>query len=172
MIGRPIPTINGVFELHENIRRTMDNQLQQERTATPSSPGHVFLGMIADEIDDFFLRLDQLAMFDLLATTEAHLRADFVNRVGEKRKDALSREFRKVAKQRCRRVRLDEDILASLEKYHPANKACIGEFKKALKLRNWLAHGRYWTPKFSRSYTKWVVRDNCNSLTGAVLSGP
>jgi hypothetical protein len=28
----------------------------------------------------------------------------------------------------------------------------IGELRSAFKFRNWLAHGRYWTPKLGRNY--------------------
>ncbi len=168
MNGYLIPTIDDVFQFHEKIHCTIDNQLQQEKVAASPQPGAVFFGMTSDEVDDFFRRLDQLAMFDLLSTTEAHLRADFQNRVQKKRKDALSREFRDAAKQRRGKVRLDEDILDSWKKHHPKHKACICEFKAALKLRHWLAHGRHWVPKLGRSYTKWVVRDICDTLAKAL----
>lgn len=172
MNGYLTPTIAAVFQFHEKIHRTIYNQLQQEKVAASPQPGAVFFGMTSEEVDDFFRRLDQLAMFDLLSTTEAHVRTDFQDRVQKKRKDALSREFRKAAKQRRGKVRLDEDILDSWKKHHPKNKACIREFKAALKLRHWLAHGRHWVPKLGRSYTKWVVRDICDTLAEAILPRP
>ena len=81
MNGYLTPTIDDVFQFHEKTHCTIDNQLQQEKVAAAPQPGAVFFGMTSDEVDDFFRRLDQLAMFDLLSTTEAHLRADFQNRV-------------------------------------------------------------------------------------------
>jgi hypothetical protein len=31
-------------------------------------------------------------------------------------------------------------------------KVVLSEYKSAMKYRHWLAHGRYWEPKFSKKY--------------------
>ena len=167
-----IPTIADVFQFHENIHRAIDSQLQQERAARSPQPDAIFFGMTPDEVGALFLRLDQLAMLDLLSTAEAYLRVDCQNRVRKRRKDALSRQFRSVAKHRPDKVRLAEDILDGWSKHHPGHKTCISEFKAALKLRNWLAHGRYWYPKLGKSYTRRVVCDICDNLVTAISSQP
>jgi hypothetical protein len=35
----------------------------------------------------------------------------------------------------------------------------VGDFRGALKLRHWLAHGRWWQPKLGRNYTPQIVFD-------------
>jgi hypothetical protein len=49
-------------------------------------------------------------------------------------------------------VSLEDDILGLWSQHHPTLKKRIGEFRGALKLRHWLAHGRYWIPKLGRKY--------------------
>lgn len=88
----------------------------------------------------------------LLTAIEAAFRIDYLNRVQDKRKDALSRHLRALYKRRAERASLEEDLLAGWVRYHPHLKAAIGEFKGALKFRNWIAHGRYWQPKLGRKY--------------------
>jgi hypothetical protein len=54
----------------------------------------------------------------------------------------------------------------------PETKSPAGDFKGALKLRNWLAHGRYWTPKLGRkSYSPGDVFDICEQLLMALSLG-
>ena len=71
-------------------------------------------------------------------------------------KDPVSREFRKTYKTQKGRgklkIRLAEDILDIWAAHFPTTKGRIGTFKGALKFRLWLAHGRYWIPKFGRKY--------------------
>ncbi len=50
----------------------------------------------------------------------------------------------------------------------PADKMVIGDFKAALKLRNWLAHGRYWEERFPRDYSPGDVYDICHALLRVV----
>jgi hypothetical protein len=165
-----LPTIADLFQLHEDIARAVANQLEREKMYSRPQSDAIFYGMTQGEIDNYFLRLDRLAMFDLLSTAEAHLRLDFNMRVDEKRKDALSRHFREVSKHRRDKIRLEEDILRGWGNYYPEFKSSISHFKSALKLRNWLAHGQCWVPKLGRSYTKYVVRDICDYLLNAVIS--
>jgi hypothetical protein len=78
-----------------------------------------FLGLTRREVEEFFDaqrgRLELLTMFELLATAEAILRIEFNARVTERKKDRLSRRFRELQKTRGERIRLDEDILASMK---------------------------------------------------------
>lgn len=61
----------------------------------------------------------------------------------------MSRRFREDHKQRGKKIRLDEDILGALKEAG----VTIGPFRGTLKLRDWLAHGRYWHPKLGRRYS-------------------
>ena len=104
-------------------------------------------------------------MLDLLSATEATLRVDFWNRVHNKEKDELSRRFRDLAKNFEERIALEEQLLDAWVAVSPDTKSPAGDFKGALKLRNWLAHGRYWTPKLARqSYSPGDVFDICERL--------
>jgi hypothetical protein len=124
--------------------------------------------------DDFAYQqseLDQLMMLGLLTATKASLRVDFVLRVRYRKKDALSREFRnadKATKHRIEKIRLEADILDAWRKHGGSarRKNAIGQFKGVLKLRHWLAHGRYWRPKLGRAlgFDPVQVFDICKEL--------
>lgn len=106
-------------------------------------------------------------MFELLATTEAILRIDFKARVAARRKDGLSRRFRKLHRERGDKIRLDEDILAAMkEQGVPAN--VVAAIRGTLKLRHWLAHGRHWHPKLGRGYAPGDVFDIAKALIGSI----
>lgn len=114
------------------------------------------LGMTDQEVTDYFedarSELDAAVSLLALAEAEAVLRTDFLSRVQKKAKDLVSRDFRNLYKSKGRGIRLDEDLLGTWEKRHVGCRAAVSEFRAALKLRHWLAHGRYWTPKLGRSY--------------------
>ena len=106
-------------------------------------------------------------MFELLATAEAILRIDFDRRTTMKWKDPLSRRFRQIRAERSERVRLDEDILEALgSEIQPAS--VVSEFKGALRLRHWLAHGRHWHPKLGHDYGPNDVFDISQKLIDAL----
>jgi hypothetical protein len=115
-----------------------------------------FFGMAKDEIIEYFSwqkeELDRLVSLNLIASAEASLRIDYLTRVYERRKDILSREFRNLYKQKGTRASLEDDILKTWKQQHPTSKSAIGHFIGTLNLRHWLAHGRYWIPKFGRQY--------------------
>lgn len=114
------------------------------------------LGMTEAELSQFFERhrveLDVAASLLVLAEAEAVLRTDFLARVERRGKD-VSRAFREIDKQYGKKVRLDEDLLGTWTDIVPAAGAAISAFRGALKLRHWLAHGRYWVPKLGQDYS-------------------
>jgi hypothetical protein len=120
----------------------------------------MLFGMNLAELDAYFENLldeaDKQACLFLIASAEAAIRVDFLERVYEKRKDRVSRAFRDIYKSRCEhdktRVRLDRDILETWASEITRAKTAVGTFKGALKFRHWLAHGRYWVPKLGRKY--------------------
>ena len=108
-------------------------------------------------------------MFELLAITEAILRIEFKARVEARKKDGLSRRFRKIQKASGDKVRLDEDILSAMKaEVMPAN--LVAAFRGALKLRHWLAHGRHWHPKLDRGYAPSDVFDISRTLIDSIPS--
>jgi len=114
------------------------------------------LGQPPSFIDDFFEKeiteLELTNTFRLLATTEAELRFDFAYRVRRKLKDPLSRYFRDLQGKYPRRIHIDKHIIESWQEAHPEHKRVFSEYRSALELRNWIAHGRAWTPKLGKKY--------------------
>jgi hypothetical protein len=132
-----------------------------------------FIGFTRREVDGFFDahrgQLELLTMFELLATTEAILRIEVRARVAARKKDGLSRRFRKLYKAKGDRIRLDEDILNAM-KEEGVSASVIAAFRGVLRLRHWLAHGRHWHPKLGRGYTPNDVFDVSRALIDSIPS--
>lgn len=127
-----------------------------------------FVGYTRADIDDHFKdanqELENTTCLSLLSAVEARLRVDYLKRVYDKEKDKLSRRFRNTYKSKGNKASLEEDILRNWTKYHPQIKNEVGNYKGALKYRNWLAHGRYWTLKIGREYDINTIYDICNDI--------
>jgi len=130
-----------------------------------------FFALTHDEIDGFFdehrRELDYLVMLDLLTSAEAAIRIDFSARVEERRKDPVSRRFRYLSRQQREKISLEQHILKTWKTLVPNTKSAIGDFLGALRLRDWLAHGRYWNPKLGRRYSPSDVYDITNGVLAA-----
>lgn len=130
-----------------------------------------FISLTRNEVEEFFelqrRQLELLTMFEILATTEAILRIEVQTRAAQRKKDPLSRLFRKLHKAKGDRVRLDEDILSAM-KGAGGSPNVIGAFRGALKLRHWLAHGRHWHPKLGRGYSPSDVFDISQALINSI----
>jgi hypothetical protein len=96
--------------------------------------------------------LDKHSVFSLFAALEASLKIDFHLRCSARKRDDLSRCFREVYKTKGDRASLEEDILEGWKTHFPSAKSLLSELKGAFRYRNWLAHGRYWTPKLGKRY--------------------
>jgi hypothetical protein len=154
-----------IWEWHQRAAHGLRQRLADERAAASPSAGSVFYGLGPAEVDAFFAELDFLSMLDLMSATEAAVRVDFWRRVHGRDRDALSRRFRDLAKVYEDRVSLEEHVLDARVAERPDVRSPARDFKGALRLRNWLAHGRYWTPKLARqSYTPADVYDVCDRL--------
>ena len=114
------------------------------------------LGMTPEEVivhfEDMRRELDAAASLLVLAEAEAVLRVDYLSRVQRKGKDAVSRAYREMYKDKEANVRLDQDLLATWVTHHGECKSAVSDFRSVMNLRHWLAHGRYWTPKLGRVY--------------------
>ena len=125
---------------------------------SPAAPdfGARFVGCskaeIERQLENRILESDNRSTFAVLASLKAYFRVDFNLRCRERLKDNLSRYFRSVERTRADRVRLDEDILEGWKQHSNASALLINQIRAALKLRHWLAHGRYWTPKLGQKY--------------------
>lgn len=130
-----------------------------------------FIGLTRREVEEFFDtqrgQLELLTMFEILATTEAVLRIEVKTRVVARKKDPLSRRFRKLHRAKGDRIRLDEVILAAM-KEEGVSTGAIAAFRGALRLRHWLAHGRHWHPKLGRGYAPSDVFDISRALIDSI----
>jgi hypothetical protein len=115
-----------------------------------------FTGYSVQEVrEEQSLRLDELdknSAFNLLAALEASFKVDFYLRCYDRKKDDLSRSFRAIYKVKGDRISLEEDIFEAWKAHLPVAKSLLSELKSAFRYRHWLAHGRFWTPKFPRQY--------------------
>lgn len=160
---------------YEFQRTLLGEERARVLAATPTSAKTLrnsrYFGMSHVELKGLFdfqsIELGQLAMLGMLACAEGSLRLEFDDRVRAKKKDPISRRFRAVARKRKDRIRLEEDILDQWRQDGTTRiKSAIGEFKGALMLRHWLAHGRYWPAKLGRAagYIPADVYDICKEL--------
>lgn len=116
-----------------------------------------FVGLTPAEVrahfDDLRDEADRVACLSLLAAAEAVLRIDYLKHVYGRSKDAVGRVFRTIHKEKDVKARLSDDLLKTWVGEHSGAKVAVSEFRGALKFRDWLAHGRYWTPKLGQWYT-------------------
>jgi hypothetical protein len=103
------------------------------------------------ELEERIDELDKSTALTVLAAVEAHIRVDYLQRCYAKDKEALSRKFRELYKEKGRRARLEEELL-ELWKDYVSLKSVISDMKSAFKYRHWLAHGRYWLARVGRRY--------------------
>jgi len=131
-------------------RDTLNALFQGETLEEP------FLFMTKDDILNYFSEqkseLENLVSLNIMASVEATIRIDYLNRVYTRQKDLVSRRFRDLHKEKGVKASLENDILKIWKQEQPLCKKAIDDFQQALKFRHWLAHGRYWTPKLARTY--------------------
>jgi len=108
--------------------------------ATPEEFREALRELVLDRIEETEIR----STFAVLAAVEGALRVDYLLRATRKHKEPLSRAFRQLYRRRQERAKFDEDLLDLWAEHHPELMRYIGELRAALKIRHWLAHGRYW----------------------------
>ncbi len=149
-----------------------------ETSPTPLFPLPSFAGMDRRQLDDALVglrdELDEQVTMALVASFEALLRLDYVDRAGRRLKDPLSRTFRSLFQTHELRVELSA-ILEAYKKELQISEP-VGRFKQLVGHRHWLAHGRYWTDKSGINpdpYDAWTIGDNLLSKIPTIgsLSG-
>jgi hypothetical protein len=122
-----------------------------------------FFGLSPEEVDAHFTflrrELEDLTALNLMASAEAALQLDYDDRVANKRKDVLSKQYQRLQRglrlrhwwQRQIRPQLDEHILKTMKDSGVVPRHVVSEFRAILNLRHYLAHGRYWTVNLGRS---------------------
>jgi len=134
-----------------------------------------FAGFTRANVNAYFKKtraeLELLVSLALLASAEAVLRRDFLTRIYEQRKDPVSQAFKQIydaqEKNPVWQTSLERDILGTWKDHHPQNPEAFRNFKSMLKLRHWLAHGRWSKPNLGREpgqYTARLVFDTASAL--------
>ena len=77
-----------------------------------------------------------------MSAAEAAIRLDYLHRVGRRRKDPVSKDFRNIYKNLSKRnkadkVSLEEHILDTWTTHVAETRVPVSDFKGALKLRHW-----------------------------------
>jgi hypothetical protein len=131
-----------------------------------------FIGMTVTEVNEHFAILSkeiELSFsLNAIAAIEAKFRIDYLERATDKLKDELSRRFREIFKEKGKRVGLEEEILDGWKIHHPEYKALIGTYIQSLNFRHWIAHGRYWVPKFGRNYDFTIIYVLCEEIENCI----
>ncbi|MFT8321953.1 MAG: hypothetical protein ABF649_13700 [Bacillus sp. (in: firmicutes)] len=131
-----------------------------------------FIGMTAVGVIEYFdtLTKEVETSFSLsaIAAIEAKFRMDYIIRATNRLKDTLSRDFRDIYREKGRRASLEEDILNGWKTHHPEHKNLISNYIQSLNYRHWLAHGRYWIPKFGRKYDFAITYVICEEIENSI----
>lgn len=110
------------------------------------------LSALKDDLAFSIAELDYNSAFNVMTAVEAALRIDYLTRAYEKKKGGLSRAFRAIYKIKGKKASLEEDILKTWHEHAALPKRIYDDLLKAFQYRHWIAHGRYWAPKFHRQY--------------------
>lgn len=100
-----------------------------------------------------FIELEYSVCFNIMSALEANFMVDYINRVkNNQQKCKLTEIFIKLHNKHNTKPPLWK-IFDSWKQCYPELKKIIGNniFKDAFEYRHWLAHGRYWEPKFTLS---------------------
>lgn len=110
-----------------------------------------FQGAREDEVAEALAvtlrEIDRAAILALLAAMEAAFRVDYLERVYQRRKDPFSRACRALYARLGHRVPLERELLKLWLTEGAAAPDFIRHLSGALRVRHWLAHGRYWSPR-------------------------
>ena len=87
---------------------------------------------------------------DVFGALEAAFRIDYLHRCYRRGRDDVSRAFRNLYNDKGPRVSLEGDILAAWRQNSSVPRKVITDLTSAFKYRHWLAHGRYWNPRFRK----------------------
>ncbi len=173
-IADEIQSISEAWQWYDDTRSALilyEQQILSSIISGNGIPGHL-RGMTVNEVQTYFRsqteELENLTGFTLISATEATLRVDYLKRVYGRKKDAVSRAFRKLYKERGLRARLREDILGVWAEKYPTSKSVISDFRGAMNFRDWVSHGRYWYPRLGREYRPESVFAISDSLLNAI----
>jgi hypothetical protein len=151
MLTRP----QEIWEYHESTLAAFDllkQLLRQPDLASAVPTGSPFYKVTLPELDrrvaDMSVELGLEVSLALVASFEAILRDDFERRAGDSSASGvLDVRMKSAWKKRTDGRPSFEEILDAWKDTHPGSGPGIGEFKKVLNFRHFLAHGRSRQPK-------------------------
>ncbi len=152
--------------------------LQKLRDAVQSgalTPDDAVYGMTDEEyqimFDEMEDEIDHWVVLNLIASAEANIKVDYLTRVKNRKRDSLSRHYRALYQSKKLRVRLYEDLLALWRDEDASSKIALDQFAEILKIRHWIAHGRYWILK-SKYHPPLTIKKRVDDLlTSPLLLG-
>lgn len=144
----PWPRPLELLEYHARVVEALV-ALGRQRATVSQDPKSQFFGKSLPDFEEALRQtreeLDAQVVMAQIAACEGTLRTDFSVRIRAKTKDAIRKQFRDLEKKHGRWVRIDDII--ELWKTNGASSHAVGQFKRLLIRRHWLAHGRYWRDK-------------------------
>lgn len=120
--------------------------------ATPQSPFYLMTQEEMNQaVDEMALELSHEIVLLLTASFEAEFQADFHDRVSRKKKDQISKEFRRMMGDHRGRRHAAKPItfeaILDVWRKNTGHAKAIDDLKQLVQFRHWLAHGRYWVQK-------------------------
>ena len=125
---------------------------------TEASPGFEtrFAFYTEDEVlaerDERLYEAGAASAMMVLASIEAAVRVDYLQRCYARYRDPLSRTLRELYQEKRARVSLSDDLLEAWKDHGDMTAGLIGGIRSAFGYRHWLAHGRYYVAKLGRQY--------------------
>lgn len=164
----PISECYESYILTKNSLLYFKNQATDQKDSSIDSFSLKFIGMHYNQITDFFNKEisehELMHSFKIIATTEAILRNDYSKRVKNKFRDPLSRAFRNLHKSNPRGISLDDTLIDLWIEHFPGSKKYFSEFRRILKERHWIAHGRSWIFKSGKFHDIFAVLVTCQTI--------
>ncbi|CAH0341804.1 hypothetical protein [Rhizobium sp. CECT 9324] len=134
----------------------LENALRAYFSFTSAQVSMRFIGYsksdLTTELQERLNEIELSSSMAVLAAVEASFRIDYLQRCQQRRKDPISRAFREIYGHKQTHASLEDDIFGTWIDRFDGARVIIGELRGAFKFRHWLAHGRYWKPKFGRRY--------------------
>jgi hypothetical protein len=134
---------------HQNVQAALFDFFSGRSTSLLS---RFALENVEDARDKCLSELDYSSSMSVMAALEASIRVDYLSRVYARRKDSLSRSMKYLHGEKANRAKIDKDILRLWDTETSVSSSLIRQVSSAFGYRHWLAHGRYWTPKFGSQY--------------------
>lgn len=138
-----------IIEHHTDVEAALRHYFSPESAQYLIRFATYSLRELTDELELRLAENEKSTTLMILSSLEAAFRVDYLQRCQQKKKDNLSRALREIYQQKQDRVALD-DIFKAWQESDVTLKTLIGNIKGAFNYRHWLAHGRYWTPKFQK----------------------